>query len=312
MALVRVFATADPIEGKLLASRLESEDIPVLLKGGDAPYHLGPVYLFVPAEDEIRARLFIDAVRDGALEQGPPDLDAARSSAKAMLELLDADLDAGRISEHAWYESVADVITAAYLATDDPRAQSGHRGDETHWEHARSLLVDAIDRDGTFLDVGCANGYLMESLARWSAARGRRIEPFGLEISPELAALARHRLPDWAERIHVGNVIDWRPPMRFDFVRTGLEYVPHRRRQELLGRLLDEVVAPGGRLIIGVFNEYRDLPQDEPTVEETVASWSFVVSGRAERPHFVDERRAYRTFWIDAGGRDQATQRLEN
>ena len=312
MTLVRVFATADPIEGKLLANRLESEDIPVLLKGGDAPYHLGPVYLFVPAEDEIRARLFIDALREGALEQGPPDLDAARSSARAMLELLDADLEAGRISEHAWFDSVADVITSAYLATDDPRAQSGHKGDETHWEHARSLLVDAIDRDGTFLDVGCANGYLMESLVRWGAARGRRIEPYGLEISPELAALARHRLPDWADRIHDGNAIDWQPPMRFDLVRTGLEYVPGNRRRDLLARLLDQVVVPGGRLIVGVFDEDRAVVRGEPTVEATVTGWGFVVSGRAERTHFDDERRAYRAFWIDVDGPGQEAQRLEN
>jgi SAM-dependent methyltransferase len=299
MALVRVFAAADPIEGKLLAGRLESEDIPVLVKGGDAPYNLGPVYLFVPAEDEMRARLFIDALRHGELEKGPPDLDAARASSRAMQELIDADLEAGRISERAWFESTADVITSAYLATDDPRAQSGHAGDEAHWEHARSLLADAIDRDGTFLDVGCANGYLMESLERWCAARGRRIEPSGLDISPELAALARHRLPRWAERIHVGNALDWEPPHRFDFVRTGLEYVPIGMRRSLVERLLGDVVAPDGRLVIGVFNEDEGAL---PTLEQTVATWSFEIAGRSERLHFNDDHQRYRAFWIDAAG----------
>ena len=299
MALVRVFATADPIEGRLLAGRLESEDIPVLLKGGDAPYHLGPVYLFVPAEDEIRARLFIDALRDGELEQGPPDLEAARASTQAMLELIEGDLGAGRISERAWFESVSDVITSAYLASDDPRAQSGHSGDEAHWEHARSLLVDAVDRDGSFLDVGCANGYLMESLERWCAARGRRIEPWGLEISPDLAALARHRLPEWADRIHVGNILEWSPPLRLDFVRTSLEYVPAARRRDLIARLLGEVVAPDGRIIIGVFNEHPDGPSEQEIVE----SWGYAVGGRTERQHFHDDRLVYRAFWID--GRDR-------
>src|SRR5688572_17331843 len=99
MALVPVFATADLVEGRLLAGRLESEDIPVLVKGDDASYHLGPVYLFVPAEDEIRARLFIDALRDGQLEHGPPDIETAKASARAMLDLIDDDLSAGRISE---------------------------------------------------------------------------------------------------------------------------------------------------------------------------------------------------------------------
>jgi SAM-dependent methyltransferase len=299
MALVPVFATADLVEGRLLAGRLESEDIPVLVKGDDASYHLGPVYLFVPAEDEIRARLFIDALRDGELEHGPPNIETARASARAMLDLIDDDLSAGRISEDAWFDSVADVITSAYLATDDPRAQSGHSGDEAHWEHARSLLVDSVDRDGTFLDVGCANGYLMESLERWGAARGRRIEPSGLEISPDLAALARHRLPERASRIHEGNALDWRSPERFDFVRTGLEYVPPGRQPELVDHLLRDVVAQDGRLLIGVVNEQRQ----SLSTKEAVEGWGFRVSGETERSHFHDARLVYRVLWIDAPGR---------
>lgn len=295
MALIQVFATTDLIEGRLIAGRLESEDIPVLVKGGDAPYNLGPVYLFVPAEDEIRARLFIDALRDGKLEEGPPDLESARSSVDAMVALIDVDLAEGRIDERAWFGSIADIITSSYLTTDDPRAQSGHRGDEAHWEHARSLLVDALDRDGSFLDIGCANGYLMESLDRWAAARGRRIEPSGLEISHELASLAQHRLPRWADRIHVGNTIDWRSSERFDYVRTGLGYVPAGRRADLVRRLLREVVAENGRLILGVHYER----EDDRSLEEMVAGWGFSVAGRTERPHFRDDRSVYRAFWID-------------
>ena len=54
------------------------------------------------------------------------------------------------------------------------------RGDEARWSRARRVIVDAIDRDGTFLDVGCANGLLMESLSSWAAERGHTIEPYGL------------------------------------------------------------------------------------------------------------------------------------
>jgi hypothetical protein len=38
--------------------------------------------------------------------------------------------------------------------------------------------------------------------------------------------MARHRLPHWADRIAVGNALDWIPGRSFDFVRTGLEYAP--------------------------------------------------------------------------------------
>ena len=119
------------------------------------------------------------------------------------------------------------------------------------------MLCDAVETDGTFLDVGCANGYMMESVEKWSAERGHRVEPYGLDIVPELADLARSRLPIWADRIYTGNVMTWSPPRRFHFVRTGLEYVPLRRRRDLVQRLLDESVVDNGRLIIGTYHGSR-------------------------------------------------------
>jgi hypothetical protein len=73
--LVRVYATADQFAGQLMQGRLESEGIPVLLKGdGGGPYRAGPVYLFVTEQDEARAKAVIDAVDSGAyaLDEGEP------------------------------------------------------------------------------------------------------------------------------------------------------------------------------------------------------------------------------------------------
>ena len=126
--------------------------------------------------------------------------------------------------------------------------------------------------------------------------RGRRVEPYGLDISPELADLARSRLPAWAERIHTGNVLTWPPPRTFDFVRTGLEYVPPRRRRDLVRRLLDEFVAEGGRLIIGTYHGESDGPD---SLEQELAAWGFTVAGHTSRPH-RDDRLVYRALWIDA------------
>jgi hypothetical protein len=97
-----------------------------------------------------------------------------------------------------------------------------------------------------------------------------------MDISPELAELTRKRLPLWTDHIFVGNAIDWEPPRRFDFVRTGLEYVPKRKRPNLIGRLLERVVVPGGRLIIGTFNEERISREDlskERSNAELIRSW---------------------------------------
>ena len=63
-------------------------------------------------------------------------------------------------------------------------------------------------------------------------------------------ALARQRLPEWADRIWVGNVMEWTPPRRFDVVHTGIDYVPRDRRRDLLKRVLRDLVEPGGRIVL--------------------------------------------------------------
>src|SRR5262245_31790116 len=54
------------------------------------------------------------------------------------------------------------------LAGTDPRQRSGFGRDARDWERFRRPVVAPIDRDGTFLDIGCANGLLMESVAKWA------------------------------------------------------------------------------------------------------------------------------------------------
>jgi SAM-dependent methyltransferase len=166
---------------------------------------------------------------------------------------------------------MAGIFEQAYLAGDNPRAQSGFGGDDARWEAARRPIANAIDRAGTFLDIGCANGHLLECLVRWAP---HPIEPYGLELAPALAELARKRLPQWADRIYVGNALEWEPPSRFDFVRTELVYVPPERRKEYVERLLGRVVAPGGRLIVCAYGSPRSGLDADP-VGATLRSYGF-------------------------------------
>jgi SAM-dependent methyltransferase len=201
---------------------------------------------------------------------------------------IDAALARGEIGEAEWHRRWRELVEPKYLAADTPWGQSGKTGTFEDWEWSRSHIADAVERDGTFLDVGCANGYLMECLPRWTPFR---VEPYGLEISPALAELARTRLPQWADRIFVGNVRGWEAPREFDVVRTGLDYVPAPRRAELIERLLSY----GARLVIGVFNEHSS----ERTTEDAVESWGFRVAGRSVRPNRRKPGMEYRVVWID-------------
>ena len=217
------------------------------------------------------------------------------------LAAIEEALERGEIDEAGWHRAVAEIVVPAYLAAATPWEQSGKSGGLAGWERGRRPVMAAVDRDGTFLDVGCANGFLMESVRKWAGEDGHDVEPYGLEISPELAALARRRLPHWADRIFVGNAGEWMPPRRFDFVRPGLDYVPPTRRRELVEHLLEHVVAPGGRLIVGVFNERRD----DRRTEERVSSWGLEIAGHLDAEH-RDPRVAYRVFWLDAQRKEEA------
>ncbi len=71
---------------------------------------------------------------------------------------LDTRLQRGEIDEAGWHAEMARLIVPAYLAAETPWQGSGKSGSAQEWEHARSHIAHAIDRDGSFLDIGCANG----------------------------------------------------------------------------------------------------------------------------------------------------------
>jgi Methyltransferase domain len=140
----------------------------------------------------------------------------------------------------------------AYLAGGDPRAQTGFNGSPERWEAARRGIVEAIDRDGTFLDVGCANGLLLESVVEWAQFA---IEPYGIDFAPGLVELAQQRLPQWRERFWVADVFSWVPPMTFDFVHARWE----------LGAV-DEAIGLGRRAVFSSDGSFRrrESPRAEP------------------------------------------------
>jgi trans-aconitate methyltransferase len=154
------------------------------------------------------------------------------------------------------------------------------------------LVAEPLEQDGTFLDVGCANGALMETVHDRTGRRGVHIEPYGLEPVPELAELARRRLPTWADRIWTGDPLDWTPPQRFDTVRVGLDGVPPDGHERLLTRVLQDVVAPGGHLLVGPFAED---PGSYGTVER-VRGWGLAVRRMLE---VADGETVHRLLVLD-------------
>ena len=129
------------------------------------------------------------------------------------------------------------------------------------WRAEREPILDAVTTDGDLLDVGCANGYLLECLVAWGKERGLNLTPYGLDQGARLIDLARQRFLDRADHFSLGNAWNWEPARRFDYVYMLLDVVPDDHAPEHLRRVFEEVLAPGGRLIVGDYGSHsRRVP----------------------------------------------------
>ncbi|MGB0060234.1 class I SAM-dependent methyltransferase [Candidatus Binatus sp.] len=214
-------------------------------------------------------------------------------------------------SDDEYYGRVRALLEDAYVSADERGnvfGGSGSSGDMTNWEGKRRVIARAFDRPGSWLDVGCANGLLMETLAAWVAASGHRIEPYGLELSPRIAERARKRLPHWASRIWTGNVMKFEPPIRFDYVTALVDAVPVQSRGALLMRLAHLYLKPGGRLILSCYRPGGFL-FGKPAIEAESASAilraeGFEPIGEAEVRDPASGAAKVRVAWVDVGGQE--------
>jgi len=139
---------------------------------------------------------------------------------------------------------------------------------------------------------------LMESVVAWCAERDIAVEPYGLDISAALAARARRRLPQWADRIWTGNAIDWTPPdgLRFDVVHVLIDCVREPAQRTLLDHLLGATVKPGGRLLISNYVDVEDSRRRPATI---LSRLGFTVGGET-RPSLRSHAVKAPSAWIQA------------
>ncbi len=186
------------------------------------------------------------------------------------------------------------ILEQSYLGATDPERQSGFSGGAERWRIERSPLLEALPGSGEILDVGCANGYLLECLMLWGASQGLSVTPFGLDCAPALIQLARERLPQYAEHFFVGNAWDWIPPRRFNCVYSLFDCVPREYFGPYVRRLLELFVAPGGRLIVGAYGN-RSRGEPPPPIEDWLADLRLQVAGVTSGGSPVMARLA----WVD-------------
>ncbi|MDE2869207.1 MAG: class I SAM-dependent methyltransferase [Chloroflexota bacterium] len=185
-----------------------------------------------------------------------------------------------KADREAYFRDVERTIRDYYLADpSNPYRQSGKTGGAKHWETTRRCIAQAVNANGDYLDLGCANGLLLASLVRWCAKRGFAITPHGVDFIPELIDLARKRLPAYAANFHVANTFFWQPPRRYRFVQLLLDAVPPADQHAYIARVLNEMVATPGRLIVSVYGQGTSAT---PAVAvETLDGLGFKAAGAA-------------------------------
>lgn len=172
------------------------------------------------------------------------------------------------------------ALEQSYLLHSDPILQSGFSGGQQRWREEREPILRAVDSDGDFLDVGCANGFLLECLTEWALERGIHLTPFGIDAGASLIELARGRFPDLRESFYVANAWDWQPPRRFRYVYTLYDCVPVDFLEEYVHRLLERYVEKSGRLIIGAYGSRSSgIPPFD--IEDFLKSSGFAIEGKA-------------------------------
>jgi SAM-dependent methyltransferase len=202
---------------------------------------------------------------------------ASLARARARFEALPADAPRDQ-----YFQALRELIALYYLADPtNPYQQSGRSTGAERWDLKRRCIAAAIDRDGDFQDVGCANGLLLESLIGWALEKGHAIRPHGIDFVPELVALAQERHQTFADSFETANAFYWEPSRQYDYVRVSLEIVQPVDRLEFAERNYRLAVAPGGRLIACFYGTPTEaVTHPDKIIEEL----GLEVVGRSQAP----------------------------
>ena len=211
-------------------------------------------------------------------------------------QLSDGTASLSRLPE-SHMESIR-ILESTYLRHRDPIKQSGFSGGPDRWRIERSPLLDAIDGDGEFLDLGCANGHLLESVVDWAYESGIELTPYGVDLNPRLIHEAMRRFRDQADHFWVANAWGWLPTRRFRWVYAIWDLVPIEFLPQLALHLLKHAVADNGALIFGAYgSKSEDLPS--VAIADILRASGLPVSGVSQGGKLPSGGPVTRFAWIN-------------
>ena len=194
-----------------------------------------------------------------------------------------------------WFSSLKKELEEAYLQHEEPWKQSGFSGPEERWTKCRKPIADCVEESGSFVDIGCANGYLLECILKWTGERGLNIVPYGLDLSEKLIELAKERLPQYPENFYTGNGWLWDNPIRYDYVRTEIVYVPEHLQRQYIESIIDRYLVEGGKLLVTEYRSRRDTV-NRPWIDGMLRDWGLNIAKQVSG--YFDNRELTRVLVI--------------
>ena len=151
--------------------------------------------------------------------------------------------------------------------------------------------MEGVHKDGTFLDVGCANGVLLRDLCMWAKEKSINLIPFGFDINRKLIEESRKKIPLHRTNFKVDKEDNYKINKKFTFIRMPLRN--GRGRQRLLKKYLG-MLESGGRLVITCYDDAKDeFISLEKYLKKMTSKLDFVFVGSA----VVPERT--KVFWLE-------------
>jgi SAM-dependent methyltransferase len=128
--------------------------------------------------------------------------------------------------------------------------------------HSRRFIASAINKDGTILDIGCANGFLLRSFQEWS---GHVLTPFGVDLNESFIEQAKSLFPQYKDHFSQFDILElpdtdsFALPQSYDFVYWAVwdNWTFNRALEIRVIRSIAQMVKGGGRLILGLYHEDR-------------------------------------------------------
>ncbi|MFW5720338.1 MAG: hypothetical protein ACOCXT_04905 [Candidatus Dojkabacteria bacterium] len=128
------------------------------------------------------------------------------------------------------------------------------------WEAGRIFIASEIDKDGTILDIGCANGLLLVCLEAWS---GKSLDKYGIDTNGDLIIQGKEFFPDLKNNLKIAELrsIKWIEelglPATYDYIFWNIwdNFVISEEVLDGIEEIITTRIKPGGKLLLGFYHE---------------------------------------------------------